>query len=235
MNRYLNLLLDPAALRAFLTWPVFSITSFQMVSSLARQGIHPRTIVDVGANVGQFAIAGAKIFPDAKVYSFEPLPEAAASLKHRALPNMHVINAALGEKIGRAGLRVNSHTQSSSLLALGDTHLDAFPDEKEVRCVDVEMTTLDSVSIDLVPPVLLKLDVQGYETMVLAGAKRTLERCDYVVIEMSMTPMYEGETTFTDMLALMHDYGFRFLRPVGWLAHPQTGAILQMDGLFARS
>ena len=96
------------------------------------------------------------------------------------------------------------------------------------------MTVLDSISIDLIPPVLLKLDVQGYEAKVLAGAERTLSRCDYVIIEMSMARMYEGETEFTDLLRLMNNYGFRFLRPIGWLEHPRTGAILQMDGLFAR-
>jgi FkbM family methyltransferase len=45
-----------------------------MVSALKQQGIHPQTIIDVGANVGQFTIAAAKLFPKLQIHSFEPLP-----------------------------------------------------------------------------------------------------------------------------------------------------------------
>ena len=46
--------------------------------------------------------------------------------------------------------------------------------------------------------------------------------------------MYEGEKVFTEILALMQSFGFRFLRPIDWLEYPRTGEILQMDALFAR-
>jgi len=77
----LDLLLDPRAVRAFITWPMFSLTSFRMVSGLARQGVLPATIIDVGANVGQFAVAAAKLIPNVRVHSFEPAPEAAQQLR----------------------------------------------------------------------------------------------------------------------------------------------------------
>src|SRR5690349_24000032 len=90
--RSLDLLLDPSALRALATWPKFSLTSFRMMTGLARQGILPRTVIDVGANVGQFAIAAAMTFPGATIYSFEPLPEAAVQLEKnvRKLPAVRV-------------------------------------------------------------------------------------------------------------------------------------------------
>ena len=50
--KYVGLLLEPRAIRAIATWPLFSVTSFKMVSALARQGILPRTVIDVGANAG---------------------------------------------------------------------------------------------------------------------------------------------------------------------------------------
>jgi FkbM family methyltransferase len=234
--RYLDLLLEPGAIRAIATWPIFSISSFKMISALARQGIVPRTVIDVGANAGQFAVASAMIFPNVEVYSFEPVPETVSALKEnvRNLPNVKVYPFALGERPGHSTFHVNSHSQSSSILALGRPHLEAFPDEREVRTIEVELTTLDAVfhMIHLKPPVLLKLDVQGYEAKTLAGAQQTLKRCDYVVAEASFKPMYEGETPFSEILAMMERKNFAFLRPVGWLTEPRTGEILQLDALF---
>src|ERR1019366_9480917 len=210
-----------------------------MVSTLARQGILPRTVIDVGANVGQFAIASAMIFSKVQVHSFEPVPETVSALKEnvRTLANVKVYPLALGERQGHCAFHVNSHSQSSSILALGKSHLEAFPDEREARTIDVELTTLDAVfdKIDLDPPVLLKLDVQGYETQTLAGGSRTLKRCDYVVAEVSFKPMYQGETPFTDVLTMMERRNFEFLRPVGWLTEPRTGEVLQIDALFQRT
>ena len=86
----------------------------------------------------------------------------------------------------------------------------------------------------LEPPVLLKLDVQGYEATTLRGGLETLKRLDYVILEASFKPMYEGEMLFMDIVHLMASYGFHFLRPVGWLSHPETDEFLQMDALFNR-
>jgi FkbM family methyltransferase len=236
--KYLDLLLEPGAIRALASWPKFSITSFKMISALARQGILPRTVIDVGANVGQFAIASAMIFPNVEVHSFEPVSEIASALKKnvRTIPNVKVYPLALGERQGHCTFHVNSHSPSSSILALAKSHLEAFPDERETRTIDVELTTLDAVfdKVDLKTPILLKLDVQGYEAQTLAGGSQTLKRCDYVVLEASFKPMYQGEIPFTEILAMMDRRNFEFQRPVGWLTEPRTGEVLQLDALFQR-
>jgi len=236
--RCLDLLFEPGAVRAIATWPKFSVTSFKMIAALARQGIVPRTVIDVGANVGQFAIASAMIFPDVEIHSFEPVPETVSALKEnvRTLPNVKVYPLALGERPGRCSFHVNSHSASSSILSLGKSHLEAFPGEREARTIDVELTTVDAVfdRVDLKPPILLKLDVQGYEPQTLAGSTQTLKRCDYVVAEASFKPMYQGEIRFTEILALLERKNFEFLRPVGWLTEPRTGEVLQLDALFQR-
>jgi FkbM family methyltransferase len=236
---YLELLLDPAALKAIATWPKFSVTSFKMVSALKRQGILPRTVIDVGANVGQFAIAAAMIFPGVEVHSFEPVPESVAALKEnvRSFPNIKAYPLALGERQGSCTFHVNAHSQSSSILSLDRSHLEAFPDAREARAIEVELGTLDRVfdTVDLVPPVLLKLDVQGYEAQTLAGGPHTLKRCEYVVAEVSLKPMYQGESLFPQILAQMERSAFEFMRPVGWLTDPRSGEVLQLDALFHRA
>jgi FkbM family methyltransferase len=229
---------NPSAWYAFFSWPKFSLTAHRMISSLMRQGISPKTVIDVGANVGQFAVACKRIFSGATVHSFEPLPECAAKLKQNVakLAGVRVYAIALGEQSGEVVFHVNSHSHSSSILALGDRHRRAFPHAREMHTIKVPVSTLDleMKSIPLEGPVLLKLDVQGYEPQVLEGATETLKRVDYVLLEASFRPMYEGERTFMEIARTMEEREFEFLRPIAWLNDPRTGEVLQADALFAR-
>ncbi|OAD23265.1 Methyltransferase FkbM domain protein [Candidatus Thiomargarita nelsonii] len=98
----IELALNPREIYALLTWPKFSLTSYRMLSALKQQSIRPQTIIDVGANVGQFTIASAKFFPKLQIHSFEPLPEAVTLLKKhvRKLKNITVYPLALGDQEG---------------------------------------------------------------------------------------------------------------------------------------
>ncbi len=229
----------PSAWFAICTWSKFSFTSHRIISSLKRQAIVPKTILDVGANVGQFAVACAKIFPGVAVHSFEPLPDCVERLKRNvaSLDDVHVYPLALGAESGETTMHVNSHSHSSSILALGERHRRAFPSAREIGDIKVKMSTLDLEmnSMFLERPVLLKLDVQGYEALVLEGATETLEKIDYVLLEASFRPMYVGEKTFMDIVRTMEGYGFEFLRPVDWLSDPHNGEVLQVDALFVKS
>jgi FkbM family methyltransferase len=232
------LLGTPRAWVALTSWPKFSVTSYRMVSSLARQGIRPATVIDVGANVGQFTVACTRFFPDAQIHSFEPLPACAEALARnvKQIGRVRVYPLALGDVPGEALLHVNSLSHSSSLLTLGERHRQAFPDAREVSTVKVPVSTLDRElhSVLLQGCTLLKLDVQGYEARVLEGAAETLGRVDLVLLETSFRPLYEGERTFMEVVRMMDVRGFEFLRPAGWLEDPRTGEALQMDALFAR-
>jgi FkbM family methyltransferase len=232
------LLCEQGFIRALTTWPVFSVTSFLMISRLSRWGFRPRTVIDVGANVGQFAVSASMLFPEAAVYSYEPVPECFAKLAKAAskLNNMVAHPIALGDTDGELQFHVNSHSHSSSALALTQEHKKAFPFAQETKAITVPMRTLDGEydSKELVSPVLLKLDVQGFEDRVLKGGTNTLTRVDYIVIEMSFKPMYLGENTFHPMLDLLDSLGFDFKQPIGFLNDPASGKYLQMDALFER-
>ncbi|MFC1483889.1 FkbM family methyltransferase [Candidatus Neomarinimicrobiota bacterium] len=232
------LLTDSKAAWGFLTWPTFSFSSYSMVSQLERQGIEPKTVIDVGANIGQFSVASKKLFPDAHVYSFEPLPECIDKLRKNVsrLRDVTVFPVALGERVGPEQFHVNVHSHSSSILPLAPAHQEAFPEAKQAETISVETTTLDEVFplLLLETPTLLKLDVQGYEANIILGGGEALKKIDYVLMETSFKPMYRGETLFLDLVALMQKYGFKFLRPIGWLAATKTLEVMQMDALFVR-
>ncbi len=239
LKKIASLVENPRAILALITWPKFSMTSYFMISNLARQGIMPKTVLDVGANVGQFAVAAAKFFPHAIIHSFEPLPECVDQLKKnvKVLKNISVYPIALGDVEGEVQFHVNSHSHSSSILPLTSSHRQAFPDALESNEIKVSVSTLDKIlsGVDIKRPCLLKLDVQGYEVHALRGGEETLKHVDYVIMETSFKTLYEGELLFVDVVKIMESYGFRFLRPVGWLSDPKTGEILQMDALFIQA
>ncbi len=234
----IELALNPREIYALLTWPKFSLTSYRMLSALKLQCLKPKTVIDVGANIGQFAIAAAKLFPDIQIHSFEPQPEAVTLFKKhvRKLKHITVYPLALGDNEGEIAFHVNADNRSSSILPLAEAHRIAFSHAQELKTVPVKISTLDKIfnSITLEPPVLLKLDVQGYEPTTLCGGRETLKRVDYVILETSFKPMYEGEMLFMDIVRLMEQYDFHFQRPVGWLSDQNNGEFLQMDALFVR-
>lgn len=229
---------DIKALFALLTWPKFSITSYNLILGLVNQGIIPNTVIDVGGNLGQFTVASNKLFKEPVIYSFEPIPRCAQKIQNYAdnLKNITVFPLAIGDEPGKVTLKINSHIQASSILPLATTHQNSFPNAKELESIEVEVKTLDNVLKTVVfkPPVLLKIDTQGYEANVIRGAKETLQRVDYVLLEVSFKEMFKGELLFPELLKLMETYQFKFMRPVGWLNDPISKEILQMDALFCR-
>lgn len=237
MGAILSLLEDPGAIKALATWPKFSKTSYFVVSELIRQGVSPGTVIDVGAHVGQFAVASAKLFPNVQVHSFEPVPDLTERLRRNVsgLGNVVVYPLALGEEEGVLSFHVNTYSQLSSALPLTQAYREAFPTAMEERSIKVKATTLDRIvsNIELRKPVLLKLDVQGSEAATLRGGMESLKRVDYVVLETSFKPLYEGELLFMEIARMMEEQGFHFDRPVGW---PRLGVdeFLQMDALFVR-
>lgn len=234
----LRLAVDPGAIGGLLTWPTFSVTSYLMISGLVRQNISPMTVIDIGANTGQFAVAAAKLWPMATILSFEPQPACYRRLRDCAdkVRNIKTFNVALGSKREVKAMRINAHHHSSSFLPMTENHLAAFPEATESGTEMTEIVPLDDAlsGENLRGQVLLKIDVQGYESFVLEGARNTLQFTDYVVLETSFKPLYEGEKLFGDIVEMMRDYGFRFLRPVGFLTDGKTDEILQMDALFVR-
>jgi FkbM family methyltransferase len=229
---------DAKAWRAICTWRKFSFTSFLMVRRLQAQGIVPKTVIDVGANSGQFSVASLRLWQPERLFAFEPQALSVMRLKNNVghEKGVSIYSCALGEKAATVQLNVNSHSHSSSLRHMTDAHRQAFPASRDLGQEQVSIRTLDEVlrSEELAHPILLKLDVQGYEREVLMGAEKTLAQIDYIVIETSFRPMYDGELTFNELNDVMKMKGFVFVRPVDFLHSEKDSSIVQMDVLFQR-
>ena len=132
-----------------------------------------RTVVDVGANRGQFSLFALHSFPAARIVSLEPLSAPAERFRRVFAGEQRVTlhTAALGPQIGQSTMHVSGHDDSSSLLPITPVQAKLFRGTEEVRTETVRIGTLSEFldSTSIVEPALLKLDVQGYELEALRG------------------------------------------------------------------
>jgi FkbM family methyltransferase len=198
-----------------------------------------RTVIDVGGYIGSFAYAMRTILPEAQIYSFEPLEANYRALIRNLTPlgRFQAFQTALGETAGTLDFYQDDFSASSSALAMADLHRRAFPQTGRQTRVTVPLARLDDYleQMTLQPPVLLKLDVQGYEAAVLRGAARTLLQVDFLMCELSFAELYTGQPLFEDLYSLLVGCGFRFAGSFDSLLSPLDGSILQADGLFIRT
>jgi FkbM family methyltransferase len=141
-------------------------------------------MLDVGAHVGMYAVAAALTLGGrGRVLAFEPNPQARrqleANLALNACEGVEVIPLAVSGQSGEALLHVPA-TSDPSFSSLGTGR---FAEAEPVR---VQTTTLDdTVSSRCLTPAFVKVDVEGAELDVLAGAERTLAHRPVLLIEVS--------------------------------------------------
>lgn len=197
-----------------------------------------RSVVDVGAHQGQFSIFASTRFPRAELWAIEPLPGPRARLV-RVLggrSGLTVIPAAASRSRGRAAFHVAEASDSSSLLEMTSANREAFAHAEEESVIEVCTAPLDELldGAALARPCLLKVDVQGGELDVLAGAERTLLGVDEALVECSFVELYRGQALAADVVSHMRDHGFA-LSGIHSLVRDAGGRRLQADFLFRRS
>lgn len=210
----------------------------QLVAVLENFGI--TCVLDVGANVGQYGSALRAWGWRGRIVSFEPLPEAHAGLERRAAsdPRWQVApRMALGRREGQVELEVSAESDMSSILPQSELLRRISPSSAVLRKETVRLRRLDLVAGPYLAAddrVFLKIDAQGYEPEVLAGAEGLLGRLAGIQLEMSLVPLYRGERDFRQLLDDLSALGF-----VPWLFLPgyferKLARQLQLDGVFMR-
>ncbi len=209
-----------------------------MASLLREHGID--LIFDVGANRGQFAQYVLGLGYQGRLVSFEPLSAAHAALSEasRSCPRWEVEErCCLGEREDEVEMHVSENSISSSLLPLCSDHVAIAPEAGYVGVEKVRMLPLDAIATRHwkgATAGFLKIDVQGYEEQVLRGAPETLRRIRGLQIELSLRPVYAGQTLFLPMLEWIMGLGFEPYRFTPSFMDPRDGRWLQVDGLFFR-
>lgn len=198
-------------------------------------------VLDVGANSGQYAAGLREADYTGRIVSFEPLPEPFAFLKRRASkdPLWDCRRCAIGDTEGTISINVAGNAgESSSVLPMLKSHQAAYPPANYVSTEEVPISRLDSVAAEIVSPtdvVFMKIDVQGFEKHVLAGAQKILEGpCVGMQLELSFAPLYEGGMLIREALDVAYSMGFTLTGLVPCFTDMRNGRILQADGIFFR-
>jgi len=202
----------------------------------AIERVAPATLIDVGANKGQFSLAVRALRPSARIIAFEPLADAADAFESlfKGDDRVTLHRHAIANREGTADFHVTDRADSSSLLRPGDGQNDAFHvSRKKVVCVPVKR--LDDV-IDwaaLAHPVLMKIDVQGAELEVVKSCG-DLTAVDFICAELSYVELYEGQPLFDEFVTYMEARGFAPAEIYNQVSTPAFG-LTQADVLFART
>ena len=197
-----------------------------------------RTILDVGAWVGETALLYRRRFPSARIHCFEPVPESFARLSNLVAvdPLITVKELAVGDRIEPVELHVNRSAFTSSTLAPAPdvtSYLRANLFE-EVVSHQAESTTIDrycaEASIEHID--ILKLDIQGGELAALRGASEMLSRGAISVIytEVLVAPMYEAQPRLGDVFGLFDMYDYRLFGLYNF-AYGADFRLYQMDAI----
>jgi len=172
------------------------------------------TIVDVGANEGQFGAMMRSLGFTGDIHSFEPvkltydlLAKAAAGDRHWTAHNM-----AIGRAPGSLVMNVSEGSVFSSALRPNEYGTAKFNDIKVERQETVDVSTLDRFVdehlSDKKRRIFLKMDTQGFDLEVFAGATASLDKICCILSELSLIPIYAGMPDYLKALAAYQQKGF---------------------------
>jgi FkbM family methyltransferase len=193
------------------------------------------TVVDIGANRGQFALAVREWAPKARVISFEPLPSPATNFRRvfSGDDKVSLHQAAVGPASVRQKMHVSARDDSSSLLQISSVQTKMFPGTGEIATTEVRVGPLEEfVEVDeLQQPVMLKLDVQGFEYEALRGCESLLKYFNWVYCECSFVELYKGQKLADEVISYLGTFGFA-LTGVYNPSYDRDGLCIQADFLF---
>ncbi|GAV19882.1 2-O-methyltransferase NoeI [Mariprofundus micogutta] len=201
-----------------------------------------KTIIDIGANEGQFAKSILQTFPSARLFCFEPLPNAFTALeswKKETGKDVTIFNVALGDNEGVVAMNLHvDHSTSSSILQSTRNNDELFPETANQTKIDVKMTTLDkalsSLSNMLVEDIFIKVDVQGFEVKVIEGGQGIFRLAKAVILEVCVESLYDGQSEFTTILGKMEKLGFKYSGNLQQYYDKQDGRTQFFDAVFLK-
>jgi FkbM family methyltransferase len=199
-------------------------------------------IFDVGANCGQYASFLRDCGYEGKILSFEPLSSAYSQLLTLSKKdNLWEIapRSALGNQEGEIIINISGNSQSSSVLSMLDSHVQAAPESAYCGYELVQLRRLDTLAKNYISEgtqsIFLKIDVQGFEKQVIEGSFQILPLVKWIQIEMSLVPLYDQQILFEDMIEFMKKIGYELFTVIPNFSDKETGRLLQMDGIFFKS
>jgi len=204
----------------------------QHLEALRREGYAPRTMLDVGAHLGEYTHAFLEVFPGCLPTLIEPNPHCRDKLLRFPFERHEV---AASDVAGKGELFLSKTWLQSTGSSLYRENTEYFDDETAIRH-EVDKARIDDLfagrQFDFV-----KIDTQGSEVDVLVGGEAVLSRADYIQIEVSLVDYNIGGARAEDIFAKMAQMGFKCADVMEFNRMPQLhdNALLQIDVLFERA
>lgn len=195
----------------------YSASAFDVFTTLFDLRSEP-VIFDVGAHVGQSAKIYKKLTPGAKIYSFEPFPESYAILKTLNFDNFFPQPFGLADITGTRQFLVNTETATNSILPFRENASDKWggrndlSSKEEIVCrfstIDEFMANERIERVDF-----LKIDVQGAEYKVLAGANSALrsKKIRFIQFEVLTVDVYEDQQSVSSYFDLLEGFDYELV------------------------
>jgi len=197
-----------------------------------------QTVIDVGANEGQYGTQLIKNGFTGNIFSFEPLsdPFSVLQRKAKAAPNWNAINCAIGEDDAELSINVSENSVSSSFYEVSGNSLKAEPATRIVRKETIGVTSIDKYfkQRNLEKEIWLKLDVQGYELNALKGALQTLRDVKAIQVELSLSPAYIGAPLLVEVVSFIEKQNYEIFTLLPGFRDEKSGRLVQADGIFLR-
>jgi len=200
-------------------------------------------VLDVGANVGQYATSLRNAGYNRKITSIEPLTSNNDILNAKSKSDTQWIIAprmAVGDERGEVDINISEHNDMSSILDIEPEMVNALPKSHYVSTETVGVETIDTIIDGLTGAnenIFLKVDTQGFEHAVIQGAKNALKNGKIigVQLELSLLPLYKGEKTYDDICMTMRDFGFETYQIIPGYFSKTIKRQLQADFVFFKS
>lgn len=199
-------------------------------------------LIDVGANTGQYGLMLRKAGYRGRIASFEPVSASFAKLQQHAAadPDWRVFKYALGSRPEHKDIRVTRSSVFASFLTPSEYSKEKYPDAMPIVDTErVEIRTLDAVLPEVVqgmtaPKLFLKMDTQGFDLEVFAGAAQSLPQVLGLQTEISIQAIYQGMPDYLQSLTRYTQAGFVLtgLYPVS--RDRETLGLIELDCVMRR-
>jgi len=198
----------------------------------------PIILYDIGANKGEWSYVMWKLNPNIKtIILFEPQNKYFSELEeNNFLPNINkkVYNVALGDQ--NQVSEIKGGTASASILDTSEQDI-FFPKSLSDDVEKISIKRLDDIFLsDTLPiPDTIKLDVQGYELFVLHGAKQTLKKTKYLIIELSFREFYANQPKLSEIILFLEKNNFMLIDFGYEWRDMKTKDLIQIDAFFSNN
>jgi len=204
---------------------------------LAYHNFKVDTLLDVGANSGQYAGLMRELGYKGTIHSFEPTSNAFKLLSNKSKKdkNWHIHQLAIGSNAGEIEINISENSFSSSILEIEKMHVQSAPQSRYINKETVPIETIDNLFSVITKggkSIYIKIDTQGYESEVLKGAENNLHKIQCIQLEMSLVKLYKKEWLFEEILSYMKKKYFEIYTIEPEFYDTNTGQLLQIDDIF---